>query len=151
MHNTHSTVVLMIVIYYSKQKQSKFSEGKGCIEQCLCTRYRVRLRGTPSEQSHSTHCFVWLVLTMCVKFCLIGKLIKDSITEMLMSAPVFLPGESQGWGDLVGCRLWGLTESDMTEVTLQQQPLTKAISNFHKNFRCHVRKVSSINHIVHTV
>ena len=31
--------------------------------------------------------------------------------------PVFLPGESQGWGSLVGCRLWGLTESDATEVT----------------------------------
>ena len=30
---------------------------------------------------------------------------------------VFLPGESQGRGSLVGCRLWGLTESDMTEVT----------------------------------
>ena len=29
--------------------------------------------------------------------------------------PVFLPGESQGWGSLVGCRLWGRTESDMTE------------------------------------
>ena len=31
--------------------------------------------------------------------------------------PVFLPGESQGQGILVGCRLWGHTESDMTEVT----------------------------------
>ena len=31
--------------------------------------------------------------------------------------PVFLPGESQGWRSLVGCRLWGRTESDMTEVT----------------------------------
>ena len=31
--------------------------------------------------------------------------------------PVFLPGESQGWGSLVGCRLWGRTESDVTEVT----------------------------------
>ena len=29
--------------------------------------------------------------------------------------PVFLPGESQGWGSLVGCRLWGHTESDTTE------------------------------------
>ena len=29
--------------------------------------------------------------------------------------PVFLPGEPQGWGSLVGCRLWGLTESDTTE------------------------------------
>ena len=31
--------------------------------------------------------------------------------------PVFLPGESQGWGRLVGCRLWGCTELDMTEAT----------------------------------
>ena len=30
---------------------------------------------------------------------------------------VFLPGESQGRGSLVGCRLWGRTESDTTEVT----------------------------------
>ena len=33
------------------------------------------------------------------------------------STPVFLPGESQGWGSLVGCCLWGCTESDTTEVT----------------------------------
>ena len=31
--------------------------------------------------------------------------------------PVFLPGESQGRGSPVGCRLWGHTESDTTEVT----------------------------------
>ena len=31
--------------------------------------------------------------------------------------PVFLPGESQGWGSLVDCRLWGGTELDTTEVT----------------------------------
>ena len=30
---------------------------------------------------------------------------------------VFLPGESQGRGSLVGCCLWGRTESDTTEVT----------------------------------
>ena len=35
--------------------------------------------------------------------------------------PVFLPGESQGRGSLVGCRLWGRTESDTTEATQQQQ------------------------------
>ena len=28
-----------------------------------------------------------------------------------------LAGESQGQGSLVGCRLWGHTESDTTEVT----------------------------------
>jgi len=31
--------------------------------------------------------------------------------------PVFLPGESQGRGNLVGCRLWGRRESDTTEAT----------------------------------
>ena len=31
--------------------------------------------------------------------------------------PVFLPRESQGRGSLVGCCLWGHTESDTTEVT----------------------------------
>ena len=35
--------------------------------------------------------------------------------------PVFLPGESQGWRSLVGCHLWGRTESDTTEAIEQQQ------------------------------
>ena len=34
--------------------------------------------------------------------------------------PVFLPGESQGWGSLVSCRLWRHTELDTTDVTQQQ-------------------------------
>ena len=44
--------------------------------------------------------------------------------------PLFLPGESQGWGILVGCRLWGRTESDTTEVTQQQQRVIWAIRVF---------------------
>ena len=40
---------------------------------------------------------------------------------MWQHTPVFLPGESQGRGSLVGCRLWGRTESDTTEATEQQQ------------------------------
>ena len=31
--------------------------------------------------------------------------------------PVFLPGESQGRGNLAGCCLWGCTELDTTEAT----------------------------------
>ena len=31
--------------------------------------------------------------------------------------PVFLPGESQGQRSLVGCHLWGHTESDTTKAT----------------------------------
>ena len=41
--------------------------------------------------------------------------------------PVFLPGESQGWRSLVGCHLWDHTESDMTEVTYQQQEYTEEL------------------------
>ena len=42
--------------------------------------------------------------------------------------PLFLPGESQGQRGLVGCRLWGCTESDTTEVTQQQQHSSGLIS-----------------------
>ena len=41
--------------------------------------------------------------------------------------PVFLPGESQGPGSLVGCHLWGCTESDTTEAT-QQEEKVKSLS-----------------------
>ena len=55
--------------------------------------------------------------------------------------PVFLPGESQGWGSLVGCRLWGRTESEMTEATQQQQqPIKeeKKLHNFQQTWgNCH--------------
>jgi len=40
-----------------------------------------------------------------------------ALEKEMEPTPVFLPGESQGWGSLVGCRLWGRTESDTTEAT----------------------------------
>ena len=40
---------------------------------------------------------------------------------MTEPTPVFLSGESQGRRSLVGCRLWGRTESDTTEATWQQR------------------------------
>ena len=45
--------------------------------------------------------------------------------------PVFSPGEIQGRGSLVGCPLWGLTESDMTEAT--QQLAYRVIVNIFLN------------------
>ena len=39
------------------------------------------------------------------------------LEKEMQPTPVFLPGESQGRGSLVGCRLWGRTESDTTEAT----------------------------------
>ena len=44
--------------------------------------------------------------------------------------PVFLPGESLGWRSLVGCCLWGCTESDMTKTTQQQQQHSTIYSNW---------------------
>ena len=40
-----------------------------------------------------------------------------ALEKEMQPTPVFLPGESQGQGSLVGCRLWGRTELDTTEVT----------------------------------
>ena len=48
--------------------------------------------------------------------------------------PVFLLGESQGWGILVGCRLWGHTESDTTEVTQQQQQQLEYLKQIENYF-----------------
>ena len=42
---------------------------------------------------------------------------------------VFLPGESQGRGSLVGCSPWGRTESDMTEA-MQQQSIVYIYQSF---------------------
>ena len=48
--------------------------------------------------------------------------------------PVFLPGESQGRGSLMGFRLWGRTESDTTEATWQQQQQWEYIISILYNF-----------------
>ena len=40
-----------------------------------------------------------------------------ALEKEMATIPVFLPGEPQGRGSLVGCSLWGRTESDTTEAT----------------------------------
>ena len=40
-----------------------------------------------------------------------------ALEKEMATTPVFLPGESQGRGSLVGCHLWGRTELDTTEAT----------------------------------
>ena len=49
--------------------------------------------------------------------------------------PVFLPGESQGGGSLVGCHLWGRTESDKTEVTLAAAALLLIVTRMLPKIR----------------
>ena len=56
------------------------------------------------------------------------RVVHDSMTSLSLftfmhwrrkwqPTPVFLPGESQGRGSLVGCHLWDRTESNTTEAT----------------------------------
>ena len=40
-----------------------------------------------------------------------------ALEKEMATTAVFLPGESQGQGSVVGCHLWGRTESDTTEAT----------------------------------
>ena len=56
--------------------------------------------------------------------------------------PVFLPGDSQAQGSLVGCHLWGRTESDTTDVTQQQQQQCRNTPlNERTNLSIHFTKV----------
>ena len=43
--------------------------------------------------------------------------LQEEIRNLTDMGEVFLPGESQGQRSLVGCHLWGRTESDTTEAT----------------------------------
>ena len=55
--------------------------------------------------------------------------------------PVFLPGESQGRVNVVGCRLWGRTELDRTEVTQKQSTSSKGKEKKRKNLKGNVKKI----------
>ena len=76
--------------------------------------------------------------------------------------PVFLPGESQGQGSLVGCRLWGRMELDKTEATQQQQRWTcdcksplllgrKAVTNLDSVLQSRYTTLLTKVHIVRVV
>ena len=61
--------------------------------------------------------------------------------------PVFLPGESQGRGNLVGCRPWGHTESDTrSNLAAAAAVLTMGSSWWlvGKEFTCSARQLGSI-------
>ena len=58
-----------------------------------------------------------------------------SLEKEMIPTPVFLPGESQGRGSLVGFRLWGLTESNTTELTWQQQQQSMCFLSLKREIR----------------
>ena len=57
----------------------------------------------------------------------------NELRELVMdSTPVFLPGESQGQGSLVGCRLWGCTkECSMPGLPVHHQLLEFIQTHVH--------------------
>ena len=55
--------------------------------------------------------------------------------------PVVLAGKSHGRRSLVGCRLWGCTESDMTEATQQQHVInTREQFGVHSKIKRKIKK-----------
>ena len=49
---------------------------------------------------------------------------EDPLEKRMATNPNILTGEFHGQRSLVGCRLWGRTELDTTEVTQQQQQVS---------------------------
>ena len=76
--------------------------------------------GEFGAQDSQVHLTVWrcrVGLVVWCGFCALSLFTFMHWRRKWQPTPVFLPGESQGGGSLVGCRLWGRTESDTTEVT----------------------------------
>ena len=61
---------------------------------------------SPYHPSGSSQCTSPKHPVSCIEPGLATHFIHDIIRQW-QPTPVFLPGESQGWGSLVGCRLWG--------------------------------------------
>ena len=75
------------------------------------------------SQNSKVHCITFSTMLVFYSFCgfiQLQKYLKASLAVCFLLLPLleFLgPGESQGLGSLVGCHLWGRTESDTTEAT----------------------------------
>ena len=93
LHSSPETVTTLLISYTPVQKK-KFKKKKRVLEK----------KGTSAKSRTRLSDF-----TFTFHF--------HALEKEKQPTPVFLPGESQGWGSLVGCRLWGRIESDTTEAT----------------------------------
>ena len=86
-------------------------------ESCVCEAFHMRLitqrSDSPCSRVPISPHVIHLITAKWA--CTLER--KQRKTQNYRPTQVFLPGESQGRGSLVGCRLWGRTESDTTEVT----------------------------------
>ena len=74
---------------------------------------RIRLSSRRDEGHVATHYYILLNLLTASAI----NWVTQHGRRKWQPTPVFLLGESQRRGSLVGCCLWGRTESDMTEAT----------------------------------
>ena len=112
------------LIQEKKRRQETHSENNLTTHQaCPCWTYRqMQNKGLSGQCSTPQMVFSQaLVVSSFWSTLCIGLLHAIQWRRKWQPTPVFLPGESQGWGSLVGCRQWGRTESDTTEATQQQQ------------------------------
>ena len=79
-----------------------------------------------SETFHGHWCQCASSHSVTTQYKMDGKTV-ETVSDFIFgqSSPPLLPGESQGRGSLVGCRLWCRTESDTTEATQQQQQICR--------------------------
>ena len=85
---------------------------------CILLRFEVHIFGSLSGKSHG-----WRSLVDCSPWGWHDWATSLSLFTFMhwrwkwQPTPVFLPGESQGRGSLVGCHLWGRRKSYTTEAT----------------------------------
>ena len=130
-----STIYMMISIIkdcefkWNPSRWRPWIQGRGLLGQpntrlCLLSPKSVSAGIQPYFFFFILEKFYWSIIALqcCVGFCYTTMWISYKYALIPPSwgfppTPVFLPAESQGWWSLVGCRLWGRTESDTTEVT----------------------------------
>ena len=88
---------------YSIGRRPDFQLGKMIKKVCISN--------SPHQNSEAN--LVWLIPQVVVQ----GGVLGFCFGRQWHPTPVLLPGKSHGRRSLVGCRLWGRTESDMTEAT----------------------------------
>ena len=85
------------------------STGDFFKEFCLKSKQKYRVVACTDSRNKS---FVNICIYL---FDFTGSWLQFAGSLAFVDTPMFLSGESQGWRNLVGCRLWDRTESDMTE------------------------------------
>ena len=110
---------------WGHKSQTQFSDQTTNTHMCVCMYLSWRRKCTPLQYSCLENPMdrgAWLaavhgVTKSRMQLTSLSLFIFMHRRKKWQPTPVLLPGESQGRGSLVGCHLWGHTESDTIEVT----------------------------------